>query len=66
MLESVSLRSVFLWLVFVVFTLGAEFALALYGYVQLHRFAWTLLINLPVLGFLAFRCALVIYRRLER
>jgi len=65
-LESVSLRSVFLFLLVFVFTLGAGIALALYALVQLHHFAWSILITLPVLGYSAFRLARLIYRRLER
>ena len=65
-LESVSLRSAFLFLLTVVFILGADIALELYAVVRLHHFAWSILITLPVLGFSAFRLARLIYRRLER
>jgi hypothetical protein len=65
-LENQSLRSVFLWLLPLVFLLGADTAIESYLIVHLRRFNGEMAFNLPVVGFLAFRYARMIYRRLPR
>ncbi len=65
-LESQSLRSVFLWLLAMVFFLGADTALIAYQIFHLHRMAWSIVLNLATLSFIAFRSARMLYRRLVR
>jgi hypothetical protein len=65
-LEAQSLRSVFLWLLAIVFLLGADAAFLTYQVVHLHRLDWSIVLNLVILGFIAFRYARIIYRRLLR
>jgi hypothetical protein len=65
-LESQSLRSVFLWLLPLIFVLGADTAVTTYQIFHLHRLNWSIVFNLPVLGLIAFRYARIIYRRLGR
>jgi hypothetical protein len=65
-LESQSLRSVFLWLLPLLFLLGADTAIEAYVIFHLHRFNWSIAFNVPVVGLLAFRYARIIYRRLPR
>jgi hypothetical protein len=65
-LENQSLRSVFLWLLPLMFVIGADTAVMTYQIFHLHHFNWSLVFNLPVLGLIAFRYARVIYRRLGR
>jgi hypothetical protein len=63
-LESQSLRSIFLWLLPLVFVLGADTALMTYQIFHLHRLNWSMVFNLPVLTLLAVRYARLVYRRL--
>ena len=65
-LESQSLRSIFLWLLPLVFSVGAMTALMAYQIFRLHRSHWSMALNLAVQTFLAFRYARLIYRRLGR
>jgi hypothetical protein len=65
-LESQSLRSVFLWLLLLVFFLGADAAVTVYQIFHLHRFHWSIVFDVPIFTFVAFRYARIIYRRLER
>ena len=65
-LESQPLRSIFLWLLPLVFSLGAITALMAYQIFHLHRLNWSMVLNLPVNTLLAFRYARLIYRRLGR
>ncbi len=64
-LESQSLRSIFLWLLPMVFVLGADTAFVIYIF-HLHRLNWSMVLNLPVLTLLVFRYARLVYRRLGR
>jgi hypothetical protein len=65
-LETQSLRAVFLWLLAIVFLLGADAAFITYQVFHLHRLDWSIVLNLATLGFIAFRYARIIYRRLVR
>jgi len=65
-LENQSLRSVFLWLLPLLFLLGADTVIEAYMVFHLHRFNWEISFNLPVVGLLTFRYARMIYRRLPR
>jgi hypothetical protein len=65
-LENQPLRSVFLWLLLLLFLLGADTVVEAYVIFHLHRFNWPIVFNLPVVGFLGFRYARIIYRRLPR
>ena len=65
-LESQSLRSIFLWLLPLVFSLGADTAFMAHQVFHLHRLNWSMVLNLPVLTLLAFRYARLVYRRLGR
>jgi hypothetical protein len=66
MLESQSLRSVFVWLLILTFVLGAGFALTAYQVFQLHRFNWLEAANLLLWGVMALRYSRLVYRRLRR
>lgn len=63
-LENQSLRSVFLWLLVSLFVLGADAALAMYQFFHLHRFNWSDLALLALLGINSCRLARIVYRRL--
>ncbi|MFZ0137167.1 MAG: hypothetical protein WAK89_08920 [Candidatus Sulfotelmatobacter sp.] len=65
-LENQSLRSVFLWLLPLLFVLGADCVVEAYVIFHLHRVNWPIVFNLPVVGLLAFRYARIIYPRLPR
>ena len=65
-LENQSLRSMFLWLLPLLFLLGADAFLEAYEIFHLHRLNWSIAFNLPVIGLIAFRYARLIYRRLPR
>ncbi len=56
----------FLWLLPLVFMIGADAALLAYQIFHLHRFSWTLALNLLSLAVLAYRYGRLIYRRLDR
>jgi len=62
--ENQSIRAVFLWLLPLLFLLGADTAITAYSILQLHRLNWTIVFNLPIAGLLSFRYARLIYRRL--
>jgi hypothetical protein len=63
-LENQSLRAVFLWLLPLLFLLGADAGMAAYSILQLHRLDWSIVFNLPIAGVLSFRYSRLIYRRL--
>jgi hypothetical protein len=65
-LENQSLRSVFLWLLLMLFLLGGEALMTAYQVFRLHRFNWSIVPNVLVLSLIAFRYARIIYRRLPR
>jgi hypothetical protein len=65
-LENQSLRSVFLWLVLLLFLIGALTAQAMHQLLRLHHFDWLSVIVLANLGLFAFRSVRLIYRRLGR
>lgn len=65
-LESQSLRSMFLWLLPLMFVLGADTVVMIYQIFRLHHLNWSIAFNLPVLILIAFRYARLIYRRLGR
>jgi len=65
-LESQSLRSIFLWLLPLVFVLGADTFVMIYQLFHAHHLNWSMTFNLPVVALLAFRYARLIYRRLGR
>ena len=65
-LENQSLRSVFLCLLWLVFFIGLDTALATYQIFHLHRLDRSLVINMAVLTLPAFRYARIVYRRLSR
>ena len=65
-LESQSPRSIFLWLLPVIFLLGAGTAIIAYQIFHLRHFNWESVLNLLVLVLIAFRYARIIYRRLGR
>jgi len=65
-LENQSLRSVFLWLLLLLFPLGADTVIEVYVIFHFHRLNWPIVFNLPAVGLLAFRYARIIYRRLPR
>jgi len=63
-LESQSLRSVFLWLLPLTFVLGADTAVTAYQVFHLHHLNWSIVMNLPVITLFAFRYARIVYLRL--
>ncbi len=65
-LEGQSLRSVFLWLLPLMFLLGVDTAFMAYQIFHLHRLNWSIVFNLLVFGLIACRYARIIYRRLGR
>lgn len=65
-LESQSPRSMFLWLLPLVFLLGADTAFMAYQIFHLHRLNWSIALNLLVLALPAYRYGRLIYRRLGR
>ena len=64
--ESMSLRSIFIWLLVSLLLLGAEIALTAYDLFQFHRVSWPIVMNMAVFGLIAFRYARIIYRSLGR
>jgi Ni/Fe-hydrogenase subunit HybB-like protein len=65
-LETQSLRSVFVFLLLGMFVLGMLSSMTIYQAVHLHRFDWTAAFLSPVFILAAFRYAPVLYRRLGR
>jgi hypothetical protein len=66
LLETQSLRSVFVVLLLALFMLGMLTSMTIYEAVRLHRFDWSAAFLLAVFVLLVFRCAPVVYRRLGR
>jgi hypothetical protein len=64
-LENQSPRSVFLWLLAVLFLLGMLTSMFLYELVRQHRLDWAAVILLATLGLTASRYARVIYRLIK-
>jgi hypothetical protein len=65
-LETRSLRSVFLWLLPFVFLAGADTAMMGYQIFHLHHLNWSIVLNLLMVAVIGFRYGRIIYRRLER
>ena len=65
-LESQSLRSMFVWLLVLVFLLGADVALIAYQIFHQHRLNWSEGANMIIVGFMGFRYSRLIYRKLGR
>ena len=65
LLEHNSPRKVFVWLLLLMFLLGANAALTIYQTMRLRRFDWSDGTVLPLLGFLVLRLARTIYRQLD-
>jgi hypothetical protein len=65
-LESLSLRSIFVSLLLLVFFLGADVALTAYQTLRFHHFDWLEGVNMLLFGVLGFRYSRLVYRRLSR
>jgi hypothetical protein len=65
-LETQSLRSVFVVLLVDLFMLGMLTSMTVYEAVHLHRFNWSTAFLFPVFILAVFRYAPVVYRRLGR
>jgi len=65
-LESQSLRSVFVMLLLALFMLGMLTSMTIYEAVRLHRFNWSTAFLFPIFILSVFRYAPLIYRRLGR
>jgi hypothetical protein len=65
-LENRSARSVFVWLLIMLFLFGVNAGLTMYQFIRLHRFNWSEALVLTLLGILVFRSARAIYRQLGR
>ena len=65
-LETSSLRSVFLWLLPILFLLGIDTAIGAYQFFWLRHSSWSIVFDLSFYGFIVFRLARMIYRRLPR
>jgi hypothetical protein len=65
-LETQSLRSVFVVLLLALFMLGMLTTLTIYEAVRLHRFNWTAAFLFPVFMLAVIRYAPMVYRRLGR
>ena len=65
-LETQSLRSVFVMLLLALFMLGMLTSMVVYEAVRLHRFDWSIAFLFPVFLLSVFRYAPLIYRRLGR
>lgn len=66
MLENVSLRSTFLWLLLGLFVLGMLAGVELFSLVRLNRFDWTMALVSLAAMLNVFRQARIIYRSLAR
>jgi hypothetical protein len=64
-LEDRSLRSVFLWLLPLLFVLGMLTSMVAYEFVRQHRVNWLAVVLIVNLSLLAFRSARIIYRRIN-
>lgn len=65
-LETQSLRSVFVVLLLDLFMLGMLTSMTVYEAVRLHRFNWSTAFLFPVFMLAVFRYAPLVYRRLGR
>jgi hypothetical protein len=65
-LETQSLRSVFVVLLLDLFMLGMLTSIVIYEAVRLHRFNWSTAFLFPVFLLAVFRYAPLVYRRLGR
>ena len=65
-LETQSLRSVFVLLLLALFMLGMLTSVTIYEAVRLHRFNWSTAFLFPVFILAVFRYAPLVYRRLGR
>jgi hypothetical protein len=65
-LENHSARSLFIWLLVLLFVSGANASLLLYQVIRLHRFPWSEGALLVSLGLLVFRLARIVYNQLGR
>ncbi len=65
-LENQSLRSVFLWLIPLLLLLGVDTGIGAFQFFRFHHFSWSIVFDLSAYGFIAFRLARMIYRRLPR
>jgi hypothetical protein len=63
-LEHSSVRNLFLRLLASLFVVGALVYMTIYQAFRSHRFDWTILPALALLGFGCFRIARIVYRRL--
>jgi len=64
-LEGQSLRSLFLWLLAIVFALGISVGTILYEALRQHRFNWSFLLSALMSGVVAFVYARILYSRLS-
>jgi hypothetical protein len=65
-LESQSLRTIFVSLLILVFLLGMDVAVTAYDIFRFHHFSWSEGANMLLVGVLAFRYSRLVYRRLNR
>jgi hypothetical protein len=65
-LETQSLRSLFVWSLVDLFMLGMLTSMTLYEAVRLHRFNWSTAFLFPVFILSVFRYVPLVYRRLGR
>ena len=65
-LETQSLRSLFVVLLLDCFMLGMLTSITIYAAVRLHRFDWSTAFLLPIFVLSVFRYAPMVYRRLGR
>ncbi len=63
-LENQSARTLFLWLLPVVFVLGADTAILAYNIFHRRPFDWAIAMNLAILILAAFRYGRTVYRQL--
>ena len=66
LLEHNSLRSVYVWVLVLVFLFGANAALTMYQAFRFHRVGVPESVVLPLLGILILRLARIIYRQISR
>jgi hypothetical protein len=64
MLESQSLRSVFLWSLMIAFLLGVDAVSVMWGFFSFHRLHWPIVMNLLLFTILGFRYSRIVYRRI--
>ena len=66
LLETQSIRSIFVWLLVDLFMLGALSFMMIYRIFCLHHFDWTNAMLLLVIGLPVIRYSRVVYRKLDR